>query len=220
MRKLIIMILVDNIVSKSIFASVCIGIGGCISTICSSYIVSSLFIAASIFVCISFNLFTCKASILSDSSDVRRLLLVLMLNLFAAFLFGFIVSYCDSAISTISDKIVNSYAEANVTSCMIKSFIMGFVIMLMMNINTANEKNCIIPLLVIFAAAYSSCYHCILDTFYYGASSEFYNHIGWYLLRLLIVIVFNFIGCNSYNLIVKKSFIYSGSDNFKGNIIV
>ena len=94
---------------------------------------------------------------------------------------------------------------ANIT-IIIKSLVAGFLFTLA--VESHNKNKYILSLLFFMGFIVTGCTHCILTVFYYGASSMFYNDVGWFMLQLLLIILFNFIGSVLYNLFVNKSIIY------------
>ncbi len=70
------------------------------------------------------------------------------------------------------------------------------------------NANHIILILCVVGFISAGCLHCIADSFYYGASTALYDNPGTLILKLLIVILFNFVGCNMYNLLINKSIIH------------
>lgn len=203
----------NHVVSRSLFAGIAIGIGGYLFLSCYNAILGSILFSSGLLSCVITGspLFTCKSGFISDTTDFRRLILVLLLNLFAAFMFGLLARFFDTSISTAADGILIARLNTEYFPCIIRSIIIGFLMTLAMcqEQNTRGNDNHIITILCAFATMYLGGFHCILESFYYGASTTFYDNIGDLLLRLLIIVVFNFIGCNLYNLFIHRSAIHN-----------
>lgn len=198
----------NHIISRSLLAGVIVGIGGylflsCINTLFGAILMALCFLSCSI---LNLNLFTDRAGFLSGSIDFRRLTLVLICNLFTAFIFGLISRFLNVTISNLADNMLLSVISSSYLLCIIKAIIAGFLFTLAIESGT-KSKSCIIPIICITGFIYTSCFNCVLNSFYYGASSVIYENPSL-MLHLLLVIVFNFIGCNLYNLFVNKSFIH------------
>lgn len=208
------MIQVDRIFGKSVLAGLAIGFGGLINLSCSNSIIGAiLFSVGLLSVCIfRLNLFTGKSGFLSDRYDIRRLILVLLMNLLGAYLFGLLSRYTISSIVQSADGIVNLRLNADISELIIKSILTGFLMTLAIESENRQNSNHLILIMSVVAFILSGSYHCIADAFYYGASSLIYDNVGQILLRLFIVIVFNFIGCNLYNLAINRSIIHSDTD--------
>lgn len=207
------MIYTDNIVSKSLFAGLSISIAGYIYLSTSNAILGAIVFSVGLLSCVitSSPLFTGKSGFLSDSKDARRLILVLLLNMFAAFLCGIIFRTLDSTIISHADTIVSSRLHTDLTAFTIRSLITGFLMTLAIE-SERSRGNHIVLILSVTAFILSGCFHCIADAFYYSASSVAYSNVGSTLIRLLLTIVFNFIGCVMYNLFVDKSIILQNYD--------
>lgn len=198
----------NHIISRSLLAGIIVSIGGylflsCTNTLFGAVLTALCFLSCSI---LNLNLFTDKAGFLSESIDFRRLILVLLLNVFAAFMFGLISRFLNVTISSLADNILLATISSGYLLCIIKAIIAGFLFTLAVESST-KSKNCIIPIICITGFIYTSCFNCVLDSFYYGASSVIYENPSL-MLHLLLVIIFNFIGCNLYNLFVNRSFIH------------
>ena len=202
----------NHVISRSVLAGISIGIGCILFSYCGNNVVlGSLLFSLGFLFCTLFNLnlFTDKSCTCADFQDLRRLVLVLILNTFTAFCFGLISRILDHSIEVTSNMIVAAHVESSLLQCIIKSLIAGFLIAAAVKLcYKSNNINYLVFILCIVGIAASSCFHCISDAFYYGASSVMYDNVGSVILRLFIVILFNFIGCNLYNLIVDKSFIH------------
>ena len=202
------MIYADNIVSKSLFAGLSISIAGYIYLSTSNTILGAILFSIGLLSCVITDspLFTGKSGFISDRYDFRRLLLVLILNLFAACLFGFISSLLDQNVQTAADQLVSIRLNTDLFSFTIKSLITGFLMTLAIE-SEKNNSNHLVLILAVLAFISAGCYHCIADMFYYSASSLVTNNFAPILFRLLITIMFNFIGCCLYTLFINKSFI-------------
>ncbi len=206
------MIQIDHCISKSLLGGITVSVCGFIFLSCSNIIFATL-LSAAVLLSINifdFNLFVDKCCFISDTGDVRRLVLVLCLNLFTVFLFGLLLSYFVPGISSVADGIVTARLNTPITALIIKSIIAGFLIMLSISLLKSESRNSIIlSLMCISGFIYSGCMHCILDTFYYCASNMLYDNFGWVALNTILAILFNFIGGVLYNLLVNKSIIHS-----------
>lgn len=206
------MIQVEKIFSKSILASVLISFSSIIyllNTNIVGAIISAIFILSIIIY--NCNLFTFKAGFLSESSDFRRLTLILLLNIFTIFIIGIIVGIYNTDIASKADNIIQVHLNDNYLLIIIKSMIIGFLLTFAYETYRQYSDNyiyIIISVLCIFGFITTDYYHCITEVFYYGASNIFYDNIGISLLQLLLIILFNFIGCNLYNLFINKTFMY------------
>lgn len=202
------MIQIDSCVSKSLLAGVTIGIGGLLylasfNIILGAILLASVLIGTNL---LNLNSFTDKSGFISDSQDARRLVLVLCLNMVAAFIFGLIVKLMVPGISKSADAILFTQLNTGLLSIIIKSLVAGFLITLAIEAHS-NSKH-ILSLLYFMGLIVTDCTHCILSVFYYVVSYTFYNDIEWFILQLLLIIVFNFIGSILYNLFVNRSIIH------------
>ena len=206
------MIQIDHCISKSLLGGIAISACGFIFLSCSNIIFATL-LSAAVLLSINvfdFNSFVDKCGFISDTSDIRRLVLVLCLNLFTVFLFGLLLSYFVPGISSTADWIVTARLNTPITALIIKSIIAGFLIMLSISLlKSESRNNIILSLLCISGFIYSGCMHCILDTFYYSASSMLYDNFECVALNTVLAILFNFIGGVLCNLLVNKSIIYT-----------
>ena len=143
----------------------------------------------------------------SESTDFRRLILVLLLNVVAAFIFGLISRFLNPSIVSVADNCVSTILSTDYVARAINSLAVGFIMMLASEFRKEGSGNllyiiCVSGLLAI------GCTNCVLDSFYYGASSILYDNMWSLTSRLLVVILFNFIGCNLYNIFVNRSLIH------------
>lgn len=202
------MILVDNIVSKSLLAGLSIGVGCFIFLSCNNPILGALLfsVGLSAVVVFNLNLFTGRSGFISDANDARRLILVLLLNLISAFLFGLLSSLLCTDLQISADELVSNRLTTNLPSFVIKSVVTGFLMTLAVE-SEKNSSNHLIMFLSVMSFILAGCYHCIADSFYYGASSLLFDNIGSISIRLIITILFNFIGCCLYTIFVNKSLV-------------
>lgn len=204
----------NHVVSKSLFAGVSIGIGGylflsCYNTILGSILGTILFSVGLLSCVITCSpLFTGKSGFISDTQDFRRLILVLLLNVYAAFTFGLIARLLNPQIVNAANDILISRMSTDYLSYIIKSIVTGFLMTLAIESESKHNANHLVLILCIVAFISSGCFHCIADSFYYGASTMLYKDPSSFILRLFVVIIFNFVGCNLYNLFVSRSFIH------------
>ena len=59
---------------------------------------------------------------------------------------------------------------------------------------------------ILFTSIYQ---HTVFDLFIYVSSLRMFTDPGDTFIRLLFTVIFNFIGCNMYNIIVNKSLVYN-----------
>lgn len=199
----------DHIISRSLFAGVVVGIGGFLFLSSQCSLIGALLIAVCFLSCSIFklNIFTDKSGCLSDSVDFRRLTLVLLLNVVSAFTFGLILRFLNQSIVRAADKYVSTILATDYTTCAITSLAVGFIMMLAAEFRKESSGN-LLYIMCIFGLLSIGCSNCVLDSFYYGASLILYDNVWSLISRLLVVILFNFIGCNLYNLFVNRSFIH------------
>lgn len=200
----------NHIISKSLFAGAAVSIGCYISLLCDISLLSPLLLSIGFLFCIVYqcNLFTDKAGFISDTRDIRRLILVLLLNVFAAFVFGIAIRFLDTSVSIEVDKILSVKLNTDYLQYIIGSIITGSLMSFAIESTNKQSKNFLIPILCVVGFAYTGCPHSIVDSFYYGASTLLYSSADSLILHLLVAIIFNFVGCNLYNLTVKRSLIY------------
>lgn len=199
-----------NVISKSLLAGISISIG-CFLLLSCEYVLLGYLLFSIGFVCCNIfdlNLFTDKCCTISDGQDFRRLILVILLNIFAAFIFGLLSNVLDPTVSTSADNILKEHISNDYLQCIIKSIITGFLLTVAVKSEMNDEHSHIIYALCVIGFVSTGCLHCIAESFYYGASSMIYSNTGDLLFRLLIIVVFNFIGSNMYNLFVNKSLIH------------
>lgn len=199
----------DNIISKSLLAGVSIAIAGFIFVSCANPVIGAILFSVGLLSCVITDspLFTGRSGFLSDGQDFRRLLLVLILNIFAAIIVGVIVRFADSSVIPTVDQLVNNRLNTDLSIIIIRSIITGFLMTLAIESET-KTNNHIVLIFAVTAFILSGCYHCIADAFYYSVSSIAAANIGSVLVRLLLTILFNFIGCVMYNLFISKSIIH------------
>lgn len=204
----------NHVVSKSLFAGVSIGVGGylflsCYNTILGTILGTILFSVGLLSCVITCSpLFTGKSGFISDTQDFRRLILVLLLNVYAAFTFGLITRLLNPQIVNAANDILISRMDTDYLSYIIKSIVTGFLMTLAIESESKPNANHLVLILCIIGFISTGCFHCIADSFYYGASTMLYENPGSFILRLFVVIIFNFVGCNLYNLFVNRSFIH------------
>ena len=200
----------NHVVSRSLFAGVAIGVGGYLFLSCATPILGTVLFSVGLLSCVLFrcNLFTGKAGFISDTQDVRRLILVLLLNVFAAFMFGLMSRLLNSSLESAANSILAARLNTGYLPYIIKSIITGFLMTLAIESESKSNANHIILILCVVGFISAGCLHCIADSFYYGASTMLYDNPGTFILKLLIVILFNFVGCNMYNLLINKSIIH------------
>ena len=213
------MIQQEKIVSKSILASIAITF--CtyayllsISSLIGSLILSAAFIASSVY---NLNLFTDRVNSLSDSSDFRRLLLILLINIFTAYIFGIAFTFANNSITIAANSIVTNRLNTDILTIIISSTVTGFLCSLSFELENrlklSNLKpSYIIVILCTLAIVFANLPHCIIDMFIYSASSVTFENFYSVAIRLLLTTLFNFLGCSLFNVIANKSFMYSRID--------
>ena len=199
----------NHVVSKSLFAGMSIGIAGYIY-LSTNAILGAVLFSVGLLSCVITGspLFTGKSGFISDTQDFRRLILVLLLNVYAAFIFGLIARLLNPSIVSAANDILISRLNTDYSSYIIKSIVTGFLMTLAIESESKPNANRLALILCIVGFISSGCFHCIADSFYYGASTVLYENTSSLILRLLVVITFNFVGCNMYNLFVNRSFIH------------
>ena len=200
----------NHVVSRSLFAGVAIGIGGYLFLSCYNPILGAILFSIPFLACVllNLNLFICKSGFISDSQDLRRLTLVLLLNVFAAFMFGLITKLLIPSIVDAADSLLIARLNTDYLQYIIKSIITGFLMTLAIESESKPNANHLILILCVVGFISAGCLHAVTDSFYYGASTALYDNPLDLILRLLVVILFNFVGCNLYNLFVNTSFIH------------
>ena len=200
----------NHIISRSLFAGIAIGIGGYLFLSTPNPILGSVLFSMGLCSIVIFkaNLFTGKSAFISDKQDFRRLILVLLLNVFAAYMFGLIVRLLNPSIVESANNVLAVRLNTDYLPYIIKSIITGFLMTLAIESENRQNTNHLILILCVVGFISAGCLHCIADSFYYGASTSLYESPCSFILRLLIVILFNFVGCNLYNLVVNRSFIH------------
>lgn len=212
------MIAVDRIFSKSILAGITIGFGGYINLSSPNSIVGAILFSVGLLSVVIFNLnlFTGKSGFLQDHSDFRRLILVLLLNLFGAMLFGILAGLANDQVSLSANEIVSSRLDTPILKLMLNSVVTGFLMTLAIESERDNSHKTHLPLILcVVAFILGGCYHCIADAFYYSASSIYLDHLAQIALRLFIVIVFNFIGCNLVTIMINHSLFLRNKEDVK-----
>lgn len=200
------MIQIEHCISKSVLGGILISIGGLLTLICTNKTLSSVLVSVCLLsvILLGFNSLNSKSGFITDSKDLRRLTLVLGLNLFTAFIFGLLIRFSIQDASSAADAIVKTRLDTSYLDVIIKSIITGFLITTAVTCYDKDNGNRIISLLCIFAFIVVDCNHCILDTFYYSASTIVYNDFLLLLLQLVLVTVFNFVGCILHSLFINK----------------
>lgn len=200
------MILVDNIVSKSIFAGISVSVGAYLFLLNGNPILGCLLLSLGWIICekLDGNLFTSKSCYVSESTEFRRLFLVLLLNIASAFLFGLLIRFLNSDITEYANAVIAFHLEIPITSVIVGATILGFLMPLICD--SIKHDNYLVTLVCALGFMIVP-YHCIIESFYYGASIFIYDNILLSLAYLLTMTVFNFVGCNLYNIIVNKSLI-------------
>ena len=199
----------NHVISKSLFAGISIGIAGYIY-LSTNAILGAVLFSVGLLSCVITGspLFTGKSGFISDTQDFRRLILVLILNVYAAFIFGLISRLLNPSIVNAANDILILRMNTDYWSYIIKSIVTGFLMTLAIESESKPNANHLVLILCIVGFISAGCFHCIADSFYYGASTVLYDNLGSLILRLLVVIIFNFVGCNMYNLFVNRSLIH------------
>jgi NADH:ubiquinone oxidoreductase subunit 2 (subunit N) len=162
-------------------------------------------------------MFTCRVNTLSDSSDFRRLFLVLIINLLVIYLLGIIFTFSNDSIETVANNIVLNRINTNIPTIIISSTITGFLCSVFVEsenkLKSLNFRPCyIIAVLCTLVIVFANLPHCLIDLFLYSVSSETFDHFWSVLARLSLTILFNFLGCSLFNIIANKSFMHSHID--------
>lgn len=125
------MIQQDKIISKSLFAGIVISIFCYILLSCNTTYNDFLFPMALLFCSIfGLNLYTTKICTLSDTQDIRRSFLVLILNLFAVIILGLLFSLDDNIYNN-ANLIINKKFNIGIIDTIIGATITGFIMPLL-----------------------------------------------------------------------------------------
>lgn len=200
------MIAQENIFSKSLLAGIAVSIG-CYLFL-SSQILGSLFFAVCLIAiaALDLNLFTFKACFISDSKDLRRLVLVLILNTVAVSVIGTLVGFSSADLQYAADKIVAARLNSSYLSIIIGSTVTGFLMLVSLDSEKFFPVKTYIPLILCTVAILlCDCCFSLADAFFYCASSITSDNILEAIAKFAITVIFNFIGCNLYNLFIEKS---------------
>lgn len=199
----------NHVISKSLFAGMSIGIAGYIY-LSTNAILGAILFSVGLLSCVvtCSPLFTGKSGFISDTQDFRRLILVLLLNVYAAFTLGLIARLLNPQIVNAANDILISRLNTDYLPYIIKSIVTGFLMTLVIESESKPNTNHLVLILCIVGFISAGCFHCIADSFYYGASTVLYKDPSSLIIRLFVVIIFNFVGCNLYNIFVNRSFIH------------
>lgn len=200
------MIQVDSIISKSVFASVVVSLGAALFLLSGDYILFTLLLTSLIIY--NGNLFTLKAGFISESIDFRRISLILIINLLVVFIAGILIGISNATIIDKANTLLTTHLNESYLSLIIKSIVAGFMMTYAVESSVRHPNHYVLPVLCMFGIIFTDCQHCVTEMFYYGASNILFDHLGTLLLRMLLIVLFNFLGCNVFNLVVSKSFIY------------
>jgi hypothetical protein len=205
------MILQDNIISKSTLAGISVCIGSYLYLILENSTLGSILFSACILGCSTFdlNLFTLKSGYISDNQDLRRSILVLLLNLCTVFILGVLFRISDLNIVDSANNIVNNRIDQNILQIIINSIIVGFLFTLSVESEkyNSNYRSYLLSIISLIPITLIGNF-CLFDLFVYSTSSIAANNILFALLNLFITTIFNFIGCILYNLFIYKSIIH------------
>ena len=205
------MIQQDKIISKSLFAGIVISIFCYILLSCNTHYNDFLFPIAILFCSIfGLNLYTTKICALSDAQDIRRSFLVLILNLFAVIILGLLFSLDDNIYNN-ANLIINKKFNIGIIDTIIGATITGFIMpLLIWDDNRTFNVIKMILFVVLGGILFTSIYqHTVFDLFIYVSSLRMFTDPGDTFIRLLFTVIFNFIGCNMYNIMVNKSLVYN-----------
>ena len=205
------MIQQDKIISKSLFAGIVISIFCYLLLSCNTTYNDFLFPIAILFCSIfGLNLDTTKICTLSDTQDIRRSFLVLILNLFAVIILGLLFSLDDNIYNN-ANLIINKKFNIGIIDTIIGATITGFIMpLLIWDDNRTFNVIKIILFVVLGGILFTSIYqHTVFDLFIYVSSLRIFTDPGDTFIRLLFTVIFNFIGCNMYNIMVNKSLVYN-----------
>ena len=199
----------NHVISKSLFAGMSIGIAGYIY-LSTNAILGTILFSVGLLSCVvtCSPLFTGKSGFISDTQDFRRLILVLLLNVYAAFTLGLIARLLNPQIVNAANDILISRLNTDYLPYIIKSIVTGFLMTLAIESESKPNTNHLVLILCIVGFISAGCFHCIADSFYYGASTVLYKDPSSLIIRLFVFIIFNFVGCNLYNIFVNRSFIH------------
>lgn len=148
----------------------------------------------------SLPLFTGKSGFCKYSQDFKTLPLILLGNIVGTFIIGVCTHLAYPELIEKANAITTHRQEASVFVALFSSFMCGLIMTTV--VKFARQKK-FIPLLVgvpLFILA--GFWHSIADAFYYSVSWDITPSF-WYIY--LITVIGNFIGCNTYNLLVNKT---------------
>ena len=200
------MVAQENIFSKSLLAGIAISIG-CYLFL-SSQILGSLFFAICLIAiaALDLNLFTFKACFISDGKDLRRLILVLILNTVAVSVVGALIGFSSDTLQYTADKIISSRLDSSYLSIAISSTVTGFLMLISLDSEKFFHVKTYIPMILCTAAIMvCDCCFSLADAFFYCASSITSSNILEVIAKFATTVIFNFIGCNLYNIFIEKS---------------
>lgn len=200
------MIKVDHCISKSVIASTLVCAGSYLYLVCQNPIIGSILLSA-ILLCVlhnDLNLFTFKSSTLSDTQDLRRLILVLVINIICTLILGLAFKFINCTSEASSYLLYMN--ELSISEIIIKSIVTGFAFSLAVTSFNRKEHSYLIALLLLFSVTFTHCPHFITDIFYIVISNNWSSvSIGC----ILLVTVCNFIGSILYNVVINRSIFYS-----------
>jgi formate/nitrite transporter FocA (FNT family) len=193
-----------DLFSKAILSGIFISVGGIINLKIGGPLGAFLFSFGLLSVVhYSLPLFTGKAGFCKYSQDFKTLPLILIGNIIGTFIIGVCTHLAYPELIEKAEQITLHRQETSILVALFSSFMCGLIMTTV--VKFARQKK-FIPLLVgvpLFILA--GFWHSIADAFYYSVS-WFITSSFWYIY--LVTVIGNFIGCNTYNLLVNKSFVY------------
>ena len=105
----------------------------------------------------------------------------------------------------------NKKFNIDIIDTIIGATITGFIMpLLIWDDNRTFNVIKIILFVVLGGILFTSIYqHTVFDLFIYVSSLRIFTDPGDTFIRLLFTVIFNFIGCNMYNIMVNKSLVYN-----------
>lgn len=189
---------------KSILAGIFISLGGTVYLKMGGPIGAFLFSFGLLSVIhYKLPLYTGKAGFCKDRGTFVQLPVILLGNIVGCIFIGTCIHNIDPAIVEVANNIVHSRQSSSIITALFSSFMCGLI---MTTIVKFARKGSFIPLLLgIPLFILSGYWHSIADAFYYSVSMELESSF-WYIY--LVAVLGNFIGCNTYNILVNMSLTY------------
>lgn len=193
-----------NLFRKSILSGIFISVGGIINLKIGGPLGAFLFSFGLLSVVhYSLPLYTGKSGFCKYSQDFKTLPLILLGNIIGTFIIGVCTNLLYPEVVGKAWSIVSGRQSSTISVALFSSIMCGLIMTTV--VKFARQKK-FIPLLIgVPLFILSGFWHSIADAFYYSVSG-YITGTFWYIY--LVTVIGNFIGCNIYNLLVNKSFVY------------